>query len=84
MGGVEIEDLVHDLGVWHLFTLNSPSTSMLELKVLVIKNNLEYLRWEYDDLLADDEHGQRMLETEEHNTKYYENGIAQHKPLSDI
>lgn len=54
---IEIENLVHDLGVWHLLTLNSPSTSMLESKVLVIKNNLEYLRWEYDDLLANDKRG---------------------------
>ena len=54
---VEIEDLVHDLGVWHLLTLNSPSTSMLESKVLVINNNLEYLIWEYNDLLADDKRG---------------------------
>ena len=54
---VEIEDLVHDLGVWHLLTLNSPSTSMLESKVLVINNNLKHLIWEYNDLLANDKRG---------------------------
>ena len=54
---VEIENLVRDLGVWHLLTLNSPSTSMLESKVLVINNNLEYLIWEYNDLLMNDDRG---------------------------
>lgn len=59
---INIESLVHDLGVWHLLTLKSPSTSMLESKVSVINRNLEHLIWDYNDLLANDKRSMKGVD----------------------
>ena len=51
---IDIEDAVHDLGIWHLQKLNENSTSILRSKVKGIEHKMEHLIWVYDDLLVND------------------------------
>ena len=54
---IDIEDAVHDLGIWHLQKLNENSITALKMKLQCVEHKLDHLLWVYDDLFVDDKEG---------------------------